>query len=470
MSARNYRRHDHINGLIFQYEAMSQQGTVCFLEKAVFWQLIDYYQEREEIAKAIEVVENATRQHLFSPEFHIRKSQLLAATKNYHAALTALDEAQKLAPFDEELLLLKTELLIKQKRFDEALTILKDIRLNTFQPNLEKVYYLESFIHEGNQQHTKMLHALRRAVLLNPYFEQAFERLWFITELYQIYEPCIKIYQKVLEKDAYSWPAWYNLGHCYACLEQYQESAEAYDFALTINEEFEYVYRDYAQVCIELGAHQKALDLFLAVMKKFEADSDLFRCIGECYQALDAMDQSRYYFRKSIKKDPANDIAHFKLGLCLIESGHWHRAIPPLEAACDLNDLNEEYVAALAHGYAMIDHRDKALKQFQKATEMAPENEEYWIELIQFLYDWHKYENALEIIDEAEINTGGSRFVFFKAACLFELGQEDHALMLFEQGLSENFDHHELIFSLKDSFLKEKKVDQLLSKYLLQGF
>ena len=68
---------DHaLISLVNEFETMSQQGNVSFLDEQDFLKLINYYEKEFLFEKAIEVADYALNQYGFSADFHIKKAQL----------------------------------------------------------------------------------------------------------------------------------------------------------------------------------------------------------------------------------------------------------------------------------------------------------------------------------------------------------------------------------------------------------
>ena len=65
-------------------------------------------------------------------------------------------------------------------------------------------------------------------------------------------------------------------------------------------------------------------------------------------------------------------------------------------------DKREEYFSALGEAYFQSGDYEKALPLFKEATEIAPEQSEYWVKYARFLVDLDKIDEALDVIDEGE--------------------------------------------------------------------
>ena len=75
------RSNEHLEWLLGRFEEMSETG-IGFMEESDYERLIDYFEERLQVEKAIEVTDLALSQHQFSSILLIRKAQLLLSVND----------------------------------------------------------------------------------------------------------------------------------------------------------------------------------------------------------------------------------------------------------------------------------------------------------------------------------------------------------------------------------------------------
>jgi len=191
MEQHNYNKQHILKDLVFEYEAMSQKGTVVFYEEAVFSSIINYYFEKKNYERALSVVETALVQHNFSSFLYYKKAELLSIychrdPKILDDAFIAVEKAGSLSPTDSSVKLLKVELLGYRGNYSEAFNLLDEVRIeSTFSSNnltLAGIYYCESLLYEQLQQYDFMYNALKEALLLNVRHEKALRKIWFCVE------------------------------------------------------------------------------------------------------------------------------------------------------------------------------------------------------------------------------------------------------------------------------------------------
>ena len=465
MKRNNTSNEQNINELIFEYEAMSQKGTVGFYEKTAFLQLINHYLNQELFDEALEVIDHAVNQHPFSGAFHIVQAQLFIEKNCENLALEALDKAILYATSIFEVQILRAEALASMDAYEEAFQILDDLLLNANSEQQSEIYLSKALIFEAKKQYNKMFSALKKAVLANPDNKDAFERVWFSVEMTQQYDASIQFHQKVIDIDPYSYIAWYNLGFAFAAKDDHKNAREAFEYAFIINDKFEFAYRECAESCIQLKDYKKALKCYEELQEHFDADADLFIKIGLCHEAQGNFSEAKTYFLQAEHLDNNNDEVYYHLGKCYFKEGMLTAAIVSFEKALLIDNLKEEYYLALAKVYYKKRELKIAQDYYQKATEVAPDASKCWIHYANFLMKTGKGKKALNLMDEAELYAYGTELSFCRIVILFSLKKRKEALSLLQKALKENFKKHNLIFKMTPSLQHDKDIKKMISTF-----
>ncbi len=466
MNANDSHQEKEIDALVLQYESSSKNGQALFLDESSFFKLIEFYHDEDRLKEAMEVVDLAIERHLFSVDFYLKKAELLIEAGDEQLALSILDKAESFAPGQLDILLLKAEALTYMDRGGEALELLDNARAVNDETTQGELYLLESLVHEFHQDYEKMFYVLKNAIKIDPENEEILERIWVAVELSRKYKQSITLHKQIIDKQPYSYMAWYNLGHAYAYLGNYKDAIEAYEYAFIINEKFEYAIRDCADLCFETGQFKKAIKYYLELFDDAEADSDLFQRVGECYQQLGNFDHAATYFRKAISRDSLNDEGYFRLGECYAHNSHWKEAARYYDKALQIDDQREEYYSAM--GVAKAELGDVVLAEdfFRKSVELAPEESKYWFEYTSFLIGYDRVEDALSLLVVAEITADACQIQFGQAACLFQLGRRKEACRLLWHIMEEDGDHYRVMFDLFPELEHDVEIHTILSSYI----
>ena len=397
MQHSNFNSQNNIQKLLFEYEAMSRKGTVAFLEEKVFFELVDLYRSSNKMTKALKAIEDGLDQHGYSAELHFRKAQLLSDLNNKESALEAVNTALALSPSDKNIHRLRNELL------GNSITDESDTILNSIENSLSDSFISRSRIDEQFENVGELYNRLKRKLRYDPTNEIALNKILFCVEINQRYEDSVKFHLELINNNSYSHLAWYNLGQAYYCLKQYDNAADAFEYAFIANGDFMLAYKEFSKVCFEMNDYDRALLAFEDLLSRTEPDSDLLVSIGECYEMKENYGVAYLYYNKALKLEKTCSYAHYRIGECLAKEQKWFKAIGAYEQAIFICNRKETYYASLGKAYAKVKMNDEAFVAFEKASDMAPDIVNYWMNIVTFLIETNEYAEALSKIEEADI-------------------------------------------------------------------
>lgn len=460
-----YHEENILKKLILKFSDMSQKGTVCFFEKTALLDLVLYFENNNDINKAIEVCDFGITQYVSSMEFLFHKSRLLVEIEEFDQALEYLEKGLAYSPENFDLNLLQAEVWIEFGEFKLAYDILKNLYQGATAAEQSQVLFLLAKIHEINGDFHKMFSVLRKALKKDPNHPILLNKIWLAVEMAGLYEESVELHLAIIEDFPYSYLAWYNLGQAYFCLEDYETAAEAFEYSFIINSKFEIAYKDGAESYIMAENYEKALKMYQEFLETAPADSDVYGKIGFCYEHLGEIEIAKTYYLKAIMENPSNSMALFRMGECHMFEEKWEDAIhyynQAIEADCD----REEYLIAIAEAYFKNKNTKQAKIFFQKATDMAPELGKYWTQYATFLMKMGDSEEAFSILDEAQIYTVDTELLYCKVACLFAMSKREEALQTLTQALEENASLLESLFKLTPELEQDSEVRALINSF-----
>jgi len=466
MKGHDFTNKQMLNVLISEYEAMSQEGTVGFYEETVFLRIIEHYENGHDIENALSAIDHALSQHPFSYSLLIRKAHLLMDKDCFHSALETLEKAEAYSPTSIEIKLAKVEVLVELNYVEDAFEIIYELKSRAIGREKSEIYIQESRIYEQLNNYDKMFDTLRKALQITPENHEALERIIWATELSGRYLESIELHRKIIDIAPYCGIAWFNLGLAYSCQDDHESAIDAFEYAFIVNEKCEFAYRECAESCIKLGRFEKALECYEeALEKKIKPDSDLFLKIGYCYEQLNNLPLAKSFFEKSLKLDPQNGDAYYRMGECYSAEERWNRAVTAYQKAIALNDRKEEYLSGLAEAYYQTGKEVLAQEYFRKAADTAPEYSKYWIQYASFLVDTDRVEDALNLLEEAYLYTNGTELMYCRIVCLFEIGKRAEALYLLGQALMDNYDMHDSLFLLQPTLQNDRDIINMIATY-----
>lgn len=463
MEKDNYHSKTNTIELVFEYEAMSHEGTVGFLEKTDFLRIIEYYRNEEELEKAIEVLRPAISQYPFSYDLHLLHSELLLEMGKPDLALEAISQAEASSPNELEIHLLKAEIWASKNDKEKAFSILDDVTSKEYsKEEKSELAFCKACIHEHFKEFNKMFDSLRNAVLIYPENKPALERLWLGVELSRRYKDSIWLHNRLIEDNPYCYISWYNLGHAHSCLGQHENAAKSFEYAYLINETFEYAYRDCAESWIRIRAFEKAIRCLDEIAEHFDVDTNILLKKGFCYEELADYKTAKSLYLQALENDETNGEIYFRLGNCYAKESNWNEAVQAFEKATLIDNRSEEYFIALANAHSQNAALIKALKCYQQVVEIAPEQSSHWVDLAKCLMLLGQYDEAIIILKEAKIYAPSPQLLFCKVACLFQMKKRSEAIKLFSEGLEIDYNQHFVLFDWLPSLKKDQGLLKLL--------
>jgi tetratricopeptide (TPR) repeat protein len=394
--------------MVNSFEDQQANGLIGYWEEEDLNALIAHYESESKIDKAMDVVNLGLKRFPFQFEYFLIKARLLLYSSQTELALKVLDDAQNVAPSEPEIRLLRGEILCAGEAYDLALEIFEDVKGDVFGEELCRVLIRESYIHESMKDFASMFYTLKQALEIDPNNNEALEQIWMSVELSKKYDESITLHTALIDKNPYSYLAWFNLGHAYSCLGEYEKAIDALEYAFIINPDFEAAYMDCAEICFQEKKYEKAFKIYEEVNELFGPDAETLVFMVECLIPLNEYEKAMSLLLMSLTIDPYNDEVHFYLGECHASMGNWKDAIKAYNKAIKIEDRREEYNSSLANAYEQVGEIKLANHYHKKATHIASEQNLYWIKHALFAKRCIGVEAALDILNKADLFAVGS--------------------------------------------------------------
>jgi tetratricopeptide (TPR) repeat protein len=233
MSKYPYRQdREELKELLEQYENLKAGKSHSYLEEDSFEKIIDYYDEKEELTKALEASDYAIEQYPYSSSLLLKKADLLIATKKYKAALHYLHQAEIMDTSDINLYILKTDAYLALDKQEKAASVL-EAALDYFEGDekLELLFELAD-VYDDYENFDKVFDCLKLVLELDPNNEEALYKICFWTDFTGRNEEGIRLHQKIIDEYPYNELAWFNLAAAYQGIKLYEKAIDAYQAML----------------------------------------------------------------------------------------------------------------------------------------------------------------------------------------------------------------------------------------------
>ncbi len=467
MSKYPYRQdRDEIRELLQQFENLKTGKPNSFIEEESFERIIDYYDEKEQLPAALEAAEYAVAQYPYSASLMLRKADLLIALRHYKEALYVLEQAEILDSKDTNLYILKTDAYLALDQQEKAAKIL-EAAIQDFEGE-EKVDLLFELadVYDDYEDFQKVFDCLKTILEYDPANEEALYKICFWTDFTGRNEEGIRLHQRIIEEFPYNELAWFNLGAAYQGLKLYEKSIDAYQYAVAIDEKFDYALRNMGDAYIRLRQYKEAIEVLEKVLELARPEEVIYEAIGHCYDKMGNFAQARFNYKKASHLSQDDSQLVFKIACTYMNEANWSSAVKILETALKIHRMQPEYNLAMGQCYMQMGKLEDAVSYLGNVVRVRPKNINGWIELLKCLYKAELWEEGLEYASFAWEQTDHKPvFLFYKAALLFASGKSKEAMLQLEEGMQHNPKLVKKLIELNPALLQNQQVVDVIARF-----
>lgn len=467
MSKYPYRQdRDELKELLQQFENLKSGKTNSFIEEDSFERIIDYFDEKEWLEKALEAAEYGIRQYPYSAALLLKKADLMIALRKYSEALVILEQAELLDSKDSNLYILKTDAYLALDQQQKAVAVL-EAALDDFEGE-EKIDLLFELadVYDDYEEFEKVFDCLKMILEQEPTNEEALYKICFWTDFTGRNEEGIRLHQRIIEDYPFNELAWFNLGAAYQGLKLYEKAIDAYQYAVAIDEKFDYAWRNMGDALIRLRRYKDAVEVLEKVLELARPEDVIYEAIGHCYDKIGNFAQARFNYRKASHLNPQDSQLIFKIACTYMNEGNWNSAVKQLENALRIHELQPEYNLAMGQCYMQLNQLDEAITYFGNVVRIRPKNSKGWLELLKCLHKAEMFEEGLEYSTFAFEQTEGKPiFLFYRSSFLFGLGHSKEALLFLEQGMNQNPKMIKKFIELHPAILQSQQVVDIIARF-----
>jgi tetratricopeptide (TPR) repeat protein len=457
---------EELRALLQQFENLKTGKSNSFIEEDSFERIIDYFDEKEQLPHALEAAEYGIQQYPYSSLLLLKKADLLIALRHYKEALSVLDQAELLDSKDTDLYILKTDAFLALDQQQKAAAIL-EAAIQDFdgEEKIDLLFELAD-VYDDYENFEKVFDCLKMILDQDPNNEEALYKICFWTDFTGRNEEGIRLHQKIIEDFPFNELAWFNLAAAYQGLKLYEKSIDAYQYAVAINEKFDYALRNMGDAYIRLRKYKDAVEVLEKVLELIRPEDVIYEAIGHCFDKMGNYAQARFNYRKASHLNQDDSQLNYKIACTYMNEGIWDSAVKNLEAALRIHRMQPEYNLAMGQCYMELNRLDDAVTYFGNVVRVRPKNINGWTELLKCLYKAEMFDEALEYAGFAYEQTDGKHiFLFYKSAVLFAMGKSKEALLQLESGMSRNPKLVKKFIEINPSILQIQQVVDIIARF-----
>lgn len=461
---------EEIKELLIQYKNFKSGKSFRFIEEEAFIRIIDHFDDIEDLASALEAANYGVDQFPYSASLLIKKADLLLATRKYSEVLSILEKAEILDSNDINLYILKTDAYLALDCQQQAAEILESaVQIFQGEEKAELLFELAD-VYDDYEDFEKVFDCLRMILEEDGNNEEALYKICFWTDYTGRNEESIKLHQAILDENPYSTLAWFNLGAAYQGLKLYEKAIDAYQYAIAIDEKFDYAYRNIGDAYLRLRKYKDAIEALQKVLELSLPEAVIFEALGHCYDKMKNYAQARFHYRKAAHLNSTDSHLYYKVANTYMSEHHWESAIKNLETAMRIDRNQPDYHLAIARCFVEKGRTKEAVVHFSAFIKARPRNIQGWKDLIACLYKAGYYDDALEQTENAQRVTNYKPiFVYYQAAILFALSRSKEAALYLEAALKEAPALVKQFVNLNPSLFQITTVVELIAKYKARG-
>ncbi|SFE95513.1 Tetratricopeptide repeat-containing protein [Chitinophaga sp. CF118] len=457
---------EELRDLLQQFENLKSGQSHSFLDEDSFELIIDYYDEHDELPNAMHAAELAIEQFPYSSSLLLKKANLLIESKKYQDAMELLEKAAILDSTDINLYILQADVFLAMNQHTKAAALLEE-QIAIFDGEDKTELLLElADVYDDCEEFDKVFDCLKLTLEHDPNNEEALHKICFWTEFTGRNEESIRLHTTIIDEHPYNQLAWFNLATAYQGLKLYEKAIDAYQYAIVIDEKFDYAYRNMGDAYIRLRKYAEAIEVLKKHLEIAKPEDVIYEAIGHCYERQRKYTQARYYYRKASHLSPGDDKLYYKIGVAYMTESNWENAIKSIMSAIKINKNSAEYLIALGQCYMELDRNKEGLIHLLAAVRLRPSSITTWQEFIRGLYISGFYQEALSQLDAADQKLGYKPvLLYYRAAISIALGKSKEGMILLENALQRSVKHVKKFIELDPSLLQHNAIVEMISRY-----
>lgn len=435
-------RNDEHHDCVERYESMRERNATFFFDVEEFEIIIEHYLEQSDTRRAREVLDYAHKQHPGSQDLMFCEAHVLMNMGRLNRALEVLDAIGKMEPFNEDVYLHKASIYSQLRNYRRAVEHYKRA-LDLAEEGLDDIHLDLAFEYENLEAFDLAVDSLKSALEINPENEAVLYELAYCYEITDAHQAAVAFFREFTNEHPYSFVAWYNLGNALARLDRLEESIEALDYCLAIEERFTSAHFSKARNLLVQGNYQQAIDCYLETIELDGAQAITFSYIGECYEKMERYEQALIHYDQALALDPNWVDAWIGRGVVKDVQGRLPESLRDLENAVRLAPEHGDGWFYLANALARSLKYEEAFAAYTKLNSLEPENLDGWMDHADLLLQMKGPDLAARKLREGEqVHKLTARYRYRMVSYLLRMGHLQQALLELEEALMADHAAH----------------------------
>ncbi len=247
------------------------------------------------------------------------------------------------------------------------------------------------------------------------------------------------------------------------------EAVAAYQSAISLSPESEYLWNNLGQLLSKNERNEEAINAFSKALACSPRDFLSLNGIGHIYLKMGVFENAISIFEKAIEIAPYYETSWAGIGWAYLESAQLEKAEVALRKAVELNPLLIDAWKNLGRCFNKQKRDIDAIAVYRKAIEFNPQIAELWDELGKLLLQRHNYPECISAFQKViTLNPQSTEASIRLAHALFQIGDYEASASIYE-GSIPFFDdivtRSALYNRLGDAYLYLKDYEKAIGAY-----
>ena len=427
----------NLSALCGKFEKMLEAGETLYYEVDDLEELLEHYMIHQRLELAFKVIEIAKSQYPTNKQLCIKEAELLSLTQKHEEALDLLSDIEFLEGFNPDFYITKASILSQCGAYHDAVTALKKA-LEVTSDDHDMILMTLAIEYQNLQNYDKAIEYLQRSLEINCDNEDAIYEMGYCFEVSKRQKEGVIAFSKLIDRSPYNAHAWFNLGASYQSLENFERALVAFDYVIVIDEDFHAAYFNKASVLVRLERYEEAIELFKKALNFEILDSLIYFYIGDCYENIEDPKNALLHFEKALKKDDSMSEAWIGASSSLDTLGRELEALEYARKATELEPENADFWCFLAGLQMKYDLPVESAMSFEKSIACGYRQEDLWEDYAQLCLSMKDTEGAQSVLDRAlDHHPDNHLLKVYKSIVHYRNGDEDTGFELLVQTLMQ---------------------------------
>lgn len=453
----------HFNGLIKAFNSAYESNHAISFTEDEYEHLIEYFLTNNEPEKALYACEHAINFFPFSSDFFLSKAEAYMDIGEVDEAIDLLNSTYNIDKQDPMYYIILADLYVMNDETDRAINILHD-GVGKCQNGVDEILSSLSDVYIFSEDYEMAIITLEEAILLNSIHIEKFPKYIYGRDLAKEKYDFVK---QILDRDPMNASSWYVYGFLLNKLELYQESIEALEYSLALDDENQNAYEVLIHNYIALEKSDKVDSLTKEYLKKGLFSGIFLYLVGYYFYEVALYNRAQKYLNKALEDnvDVVHNLVYNKKFELNYVQGNYKACLDNLNRLETRGTAKHELYVKKILIYAELENQEKVKEYIDKAIQ----EEEFVMSMpecmtfLESLYNVYGMKETVRVFTE---HSYFSRYKLLMGILMMDLDFEDYGLSIVEEEIEKYPYYSNFLLSYREGLYDTSYIRTLIDKFL----